>query len=87
MFLPGVDALRVPARIWLAGVLCLAMLAGYGAAVLLRRYVRRPGRAAAALTLLIVVEGWFGGGTVEVPPPMPAGLIPEGVPSGLPTVA
>jgi len=78
MFLPGVDALRVPARIWLAGVLCLAMLAGYGAAVLLRRYVRRPGLAAAALTLLIVVEGWFGGGTVEVPPPMPAGLIPEG---------
>jgi hypothetical protein len=78
MHLPGVDAVRVPARIWLAGVLCLAMLAAYGAAVLLGRYTRRPLAAVAALTLLIVVEGWFGGVTVEVPRPMPAGVIPAG---------
>lgn len=78
MHLPGVDAIRVPARIWLAGVLCLAMLAAYGTAVLLGRYTRRPRVAVVALTLLIVVEGWFGGATVEVPPPMPAGVIPEG---------
>jgi hypothetical protein len=78
MQLPAVDAIRVPARIWLAGVLCLAMLAAYGAAVLLARYTRRPRAAVIALTLLIVVEGWFAGATVEVPLPMPAGVIPEG---------
>jgi hypothetical protein len=78
MSMPGMDAIRVPSRIWLAGVLCLAMLAGYGAAALLRRYVRRPPLAIAALTLLIVAEGWFLASTVEVPPPMPEGAIPEG---------
>jgi hypothetical protein len=78
MHVPGLDAVRVPARIWLAGVLCLAMLAAYGAAVLLGRYTRRPQLALAALTLLILVEGWFGGSTVGVPPPMAAGVIPRG---------
>jgi hypothetical protein len=78
MQLPGLDAIRVPARIWLAGVLCLAILAAYGAAVLLARYTRRPRVAVVALTLLIVVEGWFGGATVEVPSPMPVGVVPEG---------
>jgi hypothetical protein len=77
MQMPGAEAIRVPARIWLAGVLCLAMLAGCGAAVLLQRYVRRPALAVAALSLLIVVEGWFRGGTVEAPRPVPAGAIPE----------
>ena len=88
MLLPGADAIRVPARIWLAGVLCLAMLAGYGTSALLRQYVRRPILAVVALSLLIIVEGWFRGGTVEVPRPMPAGVIPEGaIVLDLPVVA
>ena len=78
MHLPGVDSVRVPARIWLAAVLCLAMLAAYGAAALMRRYARRPTLALLSLTVLILVEGWFGGGTVEVPAPMRAGIIPRG---------
>ena len=78
MWLPGVDAIRVPARIWLAGVLCLAVLAAYGASVLLRRYMRRPALAAAALAVLITAEGWFAGGVVEIPRPMPPGTIPAG---------
>jgi hypothetical protein len=78
MKLPGMDAVRVPSRIWLAAVLCLAMLAAYGAADLMKRHARRPWLAASALAMLIVVEGWFGGGTVEAPEPTPAGLIPAG---------
>ena len=54
------------------------MLAGYGTRAVLRRYGRRPLAIVIALTLLIVVEGWFAAGTVEVPRPMPAGIIPEG---------
>jgi hypothetical protein len=38
--------------IWLIGVLCLAVLAAYGAAVLLGRDIRRPRLAVAALSLL-----------------------------------
>jgi hypothetical protein len=78
MQVPGVDAVRVPARIWLIAVLCLAVLAAYGTAVLLGRYTRRPRLAVAALTLLIVVEGWFTGPIFEAPVPIAAGVIPEG---------
>jgi hypothetical protein len=78
MHVPGLDAVRVPARIWLIGVLCLAVTAAYGAAVLLGRYTRRPWLAVAALTVLIVVEGWFVGPTFAAPQPMPAGVIPKG---------
>jgi hypothetical protein len=88
MALPGMDAVRVPSRIWLIAVLCLAMLAAYGAKALLRRYGHRPQLAVVALSLLILVEGWFGGGTVEAPRPMPAGAIPQGaVVLDLPIVA
>jgi len=78
MQLPGVDAIRVPARAWLPAVLCLAMLAGYGTVALLRRYPRRPRVMIAGLALLIVTEGSFAAGAVEVPQPMPPGVIPEG---------
>jgi hypothetical protein len=76
--LPGAGAIRVPARAWLPAVLCLAMLAGYGTAALLRRYPRRPRLMVAGLALLIVAEGAFAAGAVDVPQPMPRGIIPEG---------
>jgi hypothetical protein len=78
MQMPAYNAVRLPSRIWLVGVLCLAVLAAYGTAALLRRRGHRPALIAAALTILIVVEGSFAGGTAEAPAPMSPGLIPRG---------
>ena len=77
MELPGVDSIRVPARAWLPAMLCLAMLAGFGTAVLLRRYVQQRRTVLLALALLIVAEGSFGDGTMAVPRPMRRGAIPQ----------
>jgi hypothetical protein len=76
--LPGVTSIRVPARAWFPAVLCLAMLAGCGAASLC---ARAPGRARAitvAFAAAIVAEGAFFDGTMEVPRPTRRGAIPEG---------
>ena len=78
MHVPGVNAIRVPARVWLPALLCLAMMAGYGTIAVSRRYRRWPRLTVAGLTLLIVAEGSFAAGTVEVPSPMRPGVIPEG---------
>jgi hypothetical protein len=78
MQMPGMNSVRVPARIWLVGVLCLAVLAAYGASVLLHRYARRPALAAACVSVLILVEGWFSIGTVEIPSAASASVIPQG---------
>jgi hypothetical protein len=75
---PGVTSVRVPARAWFPAVLCLAMLAGFGAAFLFRRYARHARWMLVALAVSIVAEGSFFDGTVEVPRPMRAGVIPPG---------
>ncbi len=58
-YAPGWDSARVPERIFVLTTLALALLAGGGAATLLRRV--RPGRwtaaAAAALVGVVLVEG------------------------------
>src|SRR5207244_2082651 len=78
MELPGLRSIRVPARAWLPGVLCLAMLAGYGAAALFTRFAPRRRPLLAALAVLIVFEGWFSDRTQPVPRPLRAGAIPPG---------
>ena len=78
MELPGYDSVRVPARTWLPGVLCLAVLAGFGAAAILRRSPRHRRILMAGLAVAIVFEGWFADDTKMVPRPMRAGAIPSG---------
>jgi hypothetical protein len=78
MQLPGVDAIRVPARAWLPAILCLAVLAGVGASAVVRRYPRCPRLILAALVVSIATEGWFFASSVAVPLPMRPGIIPEG---------
>jgi hypothetical protein len=52
---PGMAALRVPARFWLLATVSLGVLAAYGAA----RLTTRIGRVMAALAVaLMVLEGW-----------------------------
>lgn len=75
--LPGLDTVRVPARIWLAAVLCLAVLVGFGVAALLRRFPARQRLIGTSMAALIVAEGWFFAPAVRAPDPMPAGLIPH----------
>lgn len=59
LVLPGMSALRVPARFGLLFALCLAVAAG----LLLARFVPRDRRGAAILAglgLFVIAEGWFG---------------------------
>jgi len=67
--LPGLQSIRVPSRAWLPATLCLAVLAGFGAAWLATR--RRRQWVIAPLVLLLVAEGWFVGPTMEVPGALP----------------
>ncbi len=76
--IPGAQSIRVPARAWLPALLCVALLAGFGASVLLDRRPRHARTLAALLALAIVAEGWAVDRTVEVPPPMREGTIPRG---------
>ena len=76
--LPGAQSIRVPARAWLPALLSLAVLAGFGAASVLRRYPRHARMVLVALTLSIVTEGWFFDGTMAAPRPVRQGAIPEG---------
>lgn len=78
MELPGFDSVRVPARTWLLGVVCLAVLVGCGVATMLQRYVRRRRILVAAIAVAIVCEGWTYDQTYLVPRPMRAGVIPRG---------
>jgi hypothetical protein len=59
LVLPGMSALRVPARFGLLFALCLAVAAG----LLLGRFVTRDRRGTAILAglgLFVMAEGWFG---------------------------
>ncbi|MBI4263486.1 MAG: hypothetical protein HY657_03840 [Acidobacteria bacterium] len=78
MALPGLDSIRVPARAWQLAALCLALLAGAGAAALARRFPRLWRVPVVVLAVAIVAEGWFSEVTVAAPRPMPRGAIPAG---------
>lgn len=74
LFLPGFDALRVPARIWLLAVLALAVVAAHGLARLARR---GPGTARLALALAcagLVAEAWPAAIPLLTPPERVAAL-------------
>lgn len=78
MWLPGFESVRVPARMWLPAVLCLAVLAGCGVATMLQRYVRHRRILIIGLAVAIVAEGWTVDQTKTAPRPMRAGVIPSG---------
>jgi hypothetical protein len=73
--LPGAQAIRVPARAWIVGMLCLAVCAGFGASWLAAQ--RRSAWIAAVLAVLIVAEVWFKAPIVAAPVPIPY-VIPAG---------
>jgi hypothetical protein len=77
LHLPGSLSIRVPPRAWLAGTLCLAVCAGFGAAALASRGQTR--RLMPLLMALIVAEGWFVADTLMVPIPP---VLDLGVPRG-----
>jgi hypothetical protein len=76
--LPGAGTLRVPPRMWLPALVCLAMLAGGGAAVLIQRYTHARRWILAAASMFILAEGWFFDTPQPAPVPLGAGLIPHG---------
>jgi hypothetical protein len=55
---PGFDGLRVPARYAMVGAVFLSIVAGYGAAGLLRR-VQRPAVMATAIAAVFLIEAAF----------------------------
>ncbi len=74
LHLPGFDGVRVPARFLMLVTLFLAVLAGFGAAAVLRMRPRWRLPAAALLSAGILVEGTVGRLPMNVPLPAP-GLV------------
>jgi hypothetical protein len=73
MSLPGVDALRVPARFWLMTTICLSLLAGLVVAEFMRGRSQRTVTIAAAIVgLAILSDGWIDRiRAAELPRPVP----------------
>lgn len=85
MQLPGAHSIRVPARAWLVGTLCLAVCAGFGAAWLAGH--RRTRWLAAVFSVAVVAEGWFAGPAVEVPEALPLFIPADAMVLDLPLAA
>lgn len=70
--LPGGSSIRVPARFWLMTMLCLAVVAGWAVAWLVRGRTRA---FTAAFTLFasaaVLADGWMGGIPAQPPPEVP----------------
>ncbi len=58
MLLPGVDGVRVPARFWVLGTLCLAMAAALAMAHVTARWPRLRTWLPALACALVVIEAW-----------------------------
>jgi hypothetical protein len=72
MWLPGFDALRVPARFWLVSLLCLIVFMGLVVARALNGRTRRVRLAAVALAAAgLAADGWTRIPMVPVPPQPP----------------
>jgi hypothetical protein len=76
--LPGAESIRVPARTWLLTALCLAVTAGFGTTIVLRRWPQRQRWSLTLLAVAIVAEGSFYETTKEVPRALQPGIIPPG---------
>ena len=74
-YLPIVRANRVPNRFSVVLVLALAVLAGYGAMILLRRLTHLPKSVAAITTMFLLVLALFD--QVSVPLPLSDARVPE----------
>ena len=68
MNLPGFNGMRVPARVWMLSVLCLAVLAALVVARIESRRARRL--VAAVATLGLLLDGWPRAFPVVAPPGM-----------------
>ena len=73
MSLPGVDALRVPARFWLMTTICLSVLVGLVVAELIHGRSRRTVSIAVVIMgLAVLSDGWIDRiRAAELPPPVP----------------
>ena len=58
MLLPGVEGVRVPARFWVLGTLCLALAAALGVLHIVRRWPRVGRSLPAVACAVIVIEAW-----------------------------
>lgn len=75
---PGMQSIRVPARAWLPALLCLSMLAAFGAACLAGRVPRWRRGLVIALSVGIVAEGRVTNHVVEAPRPLRGTAVPRG---------
>ena len=73
MSLPGVDALRVPARFWLMTTICLSVLAGLVVAEFMRARTQRTTVLTAGIVgLAVLSDGWIDRiRAAELPLPVP----------------
>jgi len=73
MSLPGVDALRVPARFWLMTTICLSALAGLVVSEFLQGRTRHTAAIAVAIVgLAVLSDGWIDRiRAAELPPAVP----------------
>jgi hypothetical protein len=78
MALPGFEGLRVAARLWMVGVLCLSVAAGLAYARLQPR--SRLGAAFALVAAGLLADGWMRRMPMEAPPPAWAAVEPRGRP-------
>ena len=65
---PGFDAVRVPARLWLLVVLALAVVVAHGLAKLRRRAPRAAPAVTTAVCLGLLAEAWLGRLPLHAPP-------------------
>ena len=79
-WLPGYDGLRVPARFWMLGTICVASLVGLAFVRLVPLTHRYRLPLLVVVTLGILADGWINMPTVAVPAPSGVlGLIDAGV--------
>ena len=58
LYIPGMDGVRVPARFWMLGVLCLAVTAALATRVLVQRWPRAARALPAVVVAGILVDGF-----------------------------
>ena len=79
MLIPGAEGVRVPARFWVLGTLCLAIAAALGVAHITARWSRVRRWVPIAASALILIEAW--------PRPIRVILRPDARPVHTPAVA
>lgn len=69
LYFPGMDGVRVPARFWMLGVLCLGVTAALGLRLLMQRWPRAAPVLPAVVIAGLLVDAW--------PNPLPMARRPE----------